>query len=128
MHSLFCPSTCDPKCYDDDNFSFSTPSRAQKTCSYIMQNKKKAAQRRNALCKELKISDTCKWSCGMCNDSIKDDEDFRFPTGNKFRSCEFISKNTNLREYRQEKYCDSTYEGMLGIYTRDACELSCGNF
>lgn len=125
FQSMFCPETCDPKCFDDDYFKFRHYKKRKKMCPDIMKDKLKAAKRRRSLCKDQRTVNHCKWSCGLCNDSIVDDEEFKFHTPKRLRPCHFISKDDAFISRKQEKFCNTTYEGVV---VKDACALSCGNF
>lgn len=107
-------------CGDDQFFTF----LGNKKCSFILEKKSAATRRRLNLCKDNRINNACKWSCGHCSDSIVDDPHFRIIKHNgDQKPCQWIGEHKYwlTRKNRRNKFCPRSK-------VADACKLSCGNY
>ena len=87
-----------------------------------MTNKKRAAKIRESFCNEV-VSESCKLSCGFCDDSIKDDEKFVYQVGNSGDiSCALLRV---FKKKRRLEHCERRYNGVL---VKNRCILTYGNF
>lgn len=111
-------------CGDDHFFRFHN----DKKCSYILEKKSVATKRRLNLCKDNKIKNACKYSCGHCFDSIVDDTNFKIVKHNgDEKPSQWIGAVNNwlTRQNRRNKFCSRSFSGTK---VSDACKLSCGNY
>lgn len=115
-------------CENDSNYSFLIDTEGTMvSCDWLSSSPILSAYRRRVYC-DSEVTSACKWSCGICESSLFDDESFLFIDDNNIeRSCDWltIGSDVDVTINKQEQYCEKV---MNSTIVEEQCKLSCAKY